>query len=87
MPHCPRPTGANPSPYRYTPNADAKHLEVGSLYAEFTGTSAAAAIAAGLISLALQQKKSDQVVNKVALQAASPTSDLFDLQVAKNRFG
>jgi hypothetical protein len=40
-----------------------------------------------LISLALQQKKSDQVVNKVALQAASPTSDLFDLQVAKNRFG
>lgn len=83
----PGPTGANPSPYGYTPNAGDKHLEVGSLYAEFTGTSAAVAIAAGLISLALQQKRSDQGSNKVALQAAPSASGLFDLPSAKTRFG
>lgn len=54
----PGPQGYNPSPYDHTPNgkygeAD-EHYEIGSLYCRFSGTSAATAIAAGLISLSMQ---------------------------------
>lgn len=51
------PLGYNPSAYRYTPPTDGPHLEIASLYAEFSGSSASTAIAAGLISLALQSGK------------------------------
>ena len=57
----PGPFGYNPSPYDYTPPALGPHLEVASLFCEFSGTSGAAAVAGGLIALALQQKPAAQV--------------------------
>jgi subtilisin family serine protease len=43
--------GYNPSPYRYRPDPDQEYYEIASLFCRFAGTSAAVAIAAGLVSL------------------------------------
>lgn len=82
----PGPVGANPSPYAYTPKALGEHLDIGSLFAEFNGTSAAVAIAAGLISLVLQSTKTGD--NKVSKpdQASSLEANWLNLAGAKTRF-
>ncbi|MDP3195414.1 S8 family serine peptidase [Tabrizicola sp.] len=51
----PGPYGYNPSPFRYRPSGKGPHFDVGSLYCQFSGTSAATALAAGLIGLAIQE--------------------------------
>lgn len=69
----PGPYGYNPSPYRYRPNATGPHFDIGSLYCHFSGTSAATALAAGLISLAIQeckQQKDDKLKNPGVLKPA-----------------
>ncbi len=76
------PRGYNPSPYRYTPPPGGAHLEIGSLYAEFSGTSAATAIAAGLLSLALQSEKPGAAGRRPGLSPRKP-QELFNLQQAK----
>ena len=78
------PRGYNPSVYSYTPPSNGPHLEIGSLYAEFSGTSAATAIAAGLISLAMQSKGK----NKGTFQPDNlpKAGELFNLQAALNLF-
>lgn len=53
----PGPYGYNPSPYRYRPSGKGPHFDIGSLYCPFSGTSAATALAAGLIGLAMQERK------------------------------
>jgi subtilisin family serine protease len=60
----PGPFGYNPSPYAYTPPAVGPHLEIGSLYCHFSGTSAATAVAAGLLSLALQNQSPESGCDK-----------------------
>lgn len=82
----PGPVGYNPSPYRYTPPAKGPHLEVGSLFTEFSGTSAATAVAAGLISLAIQTKGNLPAENNV-IERPETKSDLFDLNQAIAKFG
>lgn len=76
------PRGYNPSPYRYTPPPDGPHLEIGSLYAAFSGTSAATAIAAGLLSLALQSPQAKAARPGPEDNAMMPGA-LFDLAQAK----
>lgn len=56
----PGPAGYNPSPYDYFPPQDGTHLEFASLFCRFSGTSAATAIAAGLVSLAIALNKSQE---------------------------
>jgi subtilisin family serine protease len=48
--------GYTPSKYRSTPPTDGPHLELASLFAAFSGTSAATAIAAGPVSPVMQAK-------------------------------
>lgn len=79
------PGGYNPSPYRYTPPSDGPYLEIGSLYAEFSGTSAATAIAAGLISLAMQAKNATDM-KKMKGEEMPSTATVFDLQAALRLF-
>lgn len=50
----PGPFGYNPSDSYYQPERDGPHLELGALFCRFGGTSGAAAVAAGAISLVLQ---------------------------------
>ncbi len=64
--------GYNPSKYRYTPPTKGPHLELASLFAEFSGTSAATAIAAGLVSLAMQAKGVTDI-SKVNVPALATT--------------
>ena len=52
---------ANPSTPQVSPSRDGVHLDIGSLFCRFSGTSAASAIAGGLIALALQTKGSATV--------------------------
>ncbi len=70
--------GYNPSIYRYDPPGDGPHLEIASLYAEFSGTSAATAIAAGLISLAMQNEGK----SKIDPAKLPGPGTLFDLDAA-----
>lgn len=53
----PGPYGYNPSPYRYRPSRKGPHFDIGSLYCQFSGTSASTALAAGLIGLAIQESR------------------------------
>lgn len=69
--------GYNPSPYRYTPDPDDCHYEIASLFCHFSGTSAATAIAAGLISLALATTR------KQGKPPFNHKSQLFNLDRAK----
>lgn len=73
--------GYNPSIYRYDPPTNGPHLEIASLYAEFSGTSAATAIAAGLISLAMQKKGKGPDLEKL-----SWAGKLFDWSEASSLF-
>ena len=57
----PGPFGYNPSTPQVSPSRDGVHLDIGSLFCRFSGTSAASAIAGGLIALALQTKGSATV--------------------------
>ncbi|TVP72725.1 MAG: hypothetical protein EA339_05545 [Rhodobacteraceae bacterium] len=77
--------GYNPSIYRYTPPADGPHLEIASLFAEFSGTSAATAIAAGLISLAMQSE-GKSVRPALKKDAFAGIRGLFDLDAARRVF-
>lgn len=52
----PGPYGYNPSPFRYRPSGKGPHFDIGSLYCQFSGTSASTALAAGLIGLAIQDR-------------------------------
>ncbi|TCP43255.1 S8/S53 family peptidase [Rhodovulum marinum] len=72
----PGPAGYNPSVYDHTPGAGGEHYEIASLYCRFSGTSAATAIAAGLVSLAMQSGKSP------GQGRADPGATLFDLGTA-----
>ena len=69
--------GYNPSPYRSTPDPDGCHYEIASLFCRFSGTSAATAIAAGLISLALA------TTSKQGKPPFNHKSQLFNLIRAK----
>lgn len=73
--------GYNPSKYRYTPPTKGPHLELASLFAEFSGTSAATAIAAGLVALAMQEKGETDIskVNVKKLQ----TKGMFGIAAAQ----
>ena len=88
----PGPAGYNPSPFHYFPaekKNGSKHLEIASLYCRFSGTSAATAIAAGLVSLAIALLRKD---GKEPGQAtgtgpytgpAADTAELFNLERAR----
>jgi Subtilase family len=82
----PGPVGANPSPYAYTPRAGGEHLEIGSLFAEFNGTSAAVAIAAGLISLVMQSEKTGENKQSKPGQGSAAEETWFNLTEAKTKF-
>lgn len=77
--------GYNPSIYRHDPPTKGPHLEIASLYAEFSGTSAATAIAAGLISLAMQAKGKPDVTGP-DLSKLPGAESLFDLSAASKLF-
>lgn len=72
--------GYNPSKYRYTPPTSGPHLELASLYAEFSGTSAATAIAAGLVALGMQVKGITDI-KKVDVQKLQ-TQGMFGIEDA-----
>lgn len=78
------PRGYNPSIYRYTPTTKGPHLEIASLYAEFSGTSAATAIAAGLISLAMQIKNSANIGHGINQGVAH--NKVFNINAALSLF-
>lgn len=52
----PGPYGYNPSDAFYRPTRDGHHLDIGSLFCRFSGTSGAVAVAAGALSLAIQAR-------------------------------
>ncbi|MCR8549294.1 S8 family serine peptidase [Salipiger sp. P9] len=62
----PGPFGYNPSPHEWEPRAADLHLDLGSLFCRFSGTSGATAIAGGLIALALQLQETVTVPKKAA---------------------
>lgn len=70
--------GYSPSGFHYDPIKKGVHLETNSLYCSFSGTSAATAIAAGLVSLAIKMKKRD---------SGNENSQFFDLKKAIALFG
>ena len=81
--------GYNPSPYDYKPEIDGEHYEIASLFCRFSGTSAATAIAAGIVSLIPANRRQnfqrkgkkpsdDEIKEKL--------SGLFDLDTAKYFF-
>lgn len=74
--------GYNPTEYPVS-NKDAEEplLEIGSLYTRFSGTSAATAIAGGLVSLALSLN------NEKPVNTPLNTEQLFDLDQARALFG
>lgn len=74
--------GYNPTEYPVT-NDDSEEpiLEIGSLYTRFSGTSAATAIAGGLVSLAISMKSGEPI------STASNRELLFDLDQARALFG
>ncbi|MBN8631645.1 MAG: S8 family serine peptidase [Rhodobacterales bacterium] len=80
----PGPYGYNPSPYRYRPPVDGPHFDIGSLYCHFSGTSAATAVAAGLISLAIQEYWQKFGIPTKQPKPLKPGKDLFDYPVAWN---
>lgn len=80
----PGPRGYNPSPYDHVPRADGEHFEIASLFCRFSGTLAATAIAAGLVSLALAagpgaDKTADEEAGE---EPDDPRETLFDLAAA-----
>lgn len=57
----PGPAGYNPSPYDHIPaKENQEHLDIASLFCRFSGTSAATALAAGLVSLALARRRAEE---------------------------
>jgi subtilisin family serine protease len=78
----PGPYGYNPSPYAYSPPAEGPHFDIGSLYCRFSGTSAATALAAGLISLARQLEPTKEPTLKPGPNW-KPDDKLFTLAKAK----
>lgn len=81
----PGPAGYNPSPYDYFPPQDGPHLEFASLFCRFSGTSAATAIAAGLVSLAIALSRS-QAQQKSGPYKGPNRPELFGLTQAKKLF-
>ncbi len=87
---CPGPYGYNPSPFRYTPEPGKPYLEIHSLFCEFSGTSAATAVAAGLVSLALQVRRAaeaggstgDGTIAKPIQTGPQSGTQVFDLEGA-----
>ena len=83
----PGPYGYNPSPFRHTPVADGPHFDFASLYCRFSGSSAATAVAAGLISLARQVRKAKgSATGQLNKPDAgwTPDGDLFTIDKAAN---
>ena len=83
----PGPFGYNPSPYSYTPKPQGPHLEIGSLYCRFSGTSAATAVAAGLISLAMQIGPAASLSAPPSAAAGKPVTDMLTLKTAQALVG
>lgn len=81
----PGPYGYNPSPYRYRPTGDRPHFDIGSLYCRFSGTSASTALAAGLIGLAIQERRKteDQIKAPATLK---PGTKALSYEEAKQLF-
>lgn len=74
--------GYNPTEFSSaSPSSEEPLLEIGSLYARFSGTSAATAIAGGLASLALSMGA------KAAVGVEADNENLFDLDQARALFG
>ncbi|MEV8468821.1 hypothetical protein AB0T83_18865 [Fluviibacterium sp. DFM31] len=83
--------GYNPSPYVQLPGQESdEHLEVASLYCGFSGTSAATALAAGLVSLALALQRAGEQGDATPKHVSQPYKgpppeepELFTLEQAK----
>lgn len=77
--------GYRGSPFEHDPRDDADpdegvHYEIGSLFCRFSGTSAAVALAGGLVSLAL-------ALGRAGTAPEDPADGLFDLGRARAMFG
>lgn len=81
----PGPYGYNPSPYRYRPSGRGPHFDIGSLYCQFSGTSAATALAAGLIGLAIQENRMARKEGKRP-EALKPGKSLLTYAEAQKLF-
>ncbi len=87
----PGPAGYNPSPYDHVPSQPGdEHLEVASLYCRFSGTSAATALAAGLVSLAIALQRAGEQGDATPNHASQPYKgpppekpELFTLEQAR----
>lgn len=82
----PGPYGYNPSPYRYRPTGDHPHFDIGSLYCHFSGTSAATALAAGLIGLAIQERRQTNGLQQKAPGTLKPGKEPLTWDEAKKLF-
>lgn len=79
--------GYNPSSYDHSPHAGDEHFEIASLFCRFAGTSAATAIAGGLVSLIPRDML--KKAGRPAKSPADPQSNLaplFDFIATKKLF-
>ncbi len=82
----PGPYGYNPSPYRYRPTGDGPHFDIGSLYCHFSGTSASTALAAGLIGLAIQERRQSGQNPQKKPGTLKPSTTLLTYSEAKSLY-
>lgn len=82
----PGPYGYNPSPYRYRPTGNKPHFDIGSLYCRFSGTSASTALAAGLIGLAIQERRNVGLFADMEPGKLKPTKNLLTHSEVKKLF-
>lgn len=82
----PGPYGYNPSPFRYRPTGNGPHLDIGSLYCHFSGTSASTALAAGLIGLAIQDLRQGSQSATKKPEIMKPTKKPLTYLEAKQLF-
>ncbi|SMX43923.1 S8/S53 family peptidase [Maliponia aquimaris] len=78
--------GYNPSPYRHRPDPGGPYYEIASLFCRFAGTSAAVAIAAGLVSLIPRGKRRPNG-RPSGTPSGNDMNKLFGIDLAKALFG
>ncbi|SIS78435.1 Subtilase family protein [Roseivivax lentus] len=78
--------GYNPSPYEHRPGPDEEQYEIASLFCRFAGTSAAVAIAAGLVSLLPSDSRRSTGRPPGKKPSEKGLEQLFDVELAKKLF-